>query len=96
MKYHLQDLNRTYVTGDGNRKIPMPRYYRNRIFADVDLSFRQKEIHEKQVALEKERFADFKSKYPDMDYNDYWEEKNARRRASYVNMVNQNLKKSKL
>lgn len=34
--YHRYDITRNYVTLDGGQKIPLPRYYRDKIFTDQD------------------------------------------------------------
>lgn len=37
-KYHKADLNRHYVRSDQGHKIPMPRYYKNQIYSEDELT----------------------------------------------------------
>lgn len=36
VKYHKDDINRNYVTELGGVKVPMPRYYRDRVYTEED------------------------------------------------------------
>ncbi len=68
-EYHQQDIERNFVVLEGGIKLPMPRYYRDKIFTE-EQRLRQNAII-KQKALEKEEAAEqsFRRKYgDDMDY----------------------------
>ena len=36
IKYHKKDIERNYVTLDGNVRVALPRYYRDRIYSDFE------------------------------------------------------------
>lgn len=46
-KYHKDDVRRNYVTGKGGHKLPMPKYYKDKIFTDEEK--RQQRAHVKIV-----------------------------------------------
>jgi len=52
--YHKADLSRMYVTKQSGHKLPMPRYYRNKIFTDAEktaqLGIIQKVVLENEIA----------------------------------------------
>lgn len=43
VKYHKDDVSRPTVFL-GNKKLPMPRYYRDKIFTDLDKKIRNKKL----------------------------------------------------
>lgn len=96
--YHQADTSRTFVLADNNRKLSMPRYYRKKVYEDagIDLTDRRQEYHDLGVKKDRELFHDYLQRFPNGAYDDYWQEKNERRKAAYVNMVKQQKSKSKL
>lgn len=82
----------TFMQSD-KRKLPLNRYYKEKIFKDVDLSHLVFEQQQKFQIKERERFEEHLKNYPDDTYDDYWEIKNQRRKASYNNMIRQKLLK---
>lgn len=90
--WHTDDL-RTYVQ-DGAKKISMPRYYREKIFNDYDMTDRNMLLQEEARSKDKKLFIDYLIRYPNGNYDDYWQEKNERRKAAYINLANK--KKCKL
>lgn len=94
MRYwHTDDL-RTYVL-DGKKKISLPRYYRDKIFAEYDMTERNLELQKKSADADKKLFIDYLVRYPGATYDDYWQEKNQRRKAAYEVLENRK-KKCKL
>lgn len=51
IRYHKQNIGTLYVTKTDGRRVPMPRYYRNRIFSD-DEKEKQIEVIKNAVALD--------------------------------------------
>lgn len=70
--YHRADPLRNYLTTEGGYKKAMPKYYRDRLYDDIDKSRQRAHIHViKNEALERAK-SDFHKKYgDDMDFNDY-------------------------
>jgi hypothetical protein len=54
IKYHKNDLSRNYVTNLAGIRIPMPRYYRNRIYDQFEQA-RQRSIMEKAFEEQREK-----------------------------------------
>lgn len=53
--YHKADLSRNYVTVEGNVKIAMPRYLREKIYDDEERAAQAREIAKSAAAAEQDR-----------------------------------------
>lgn len=89
MIYWHQDDLRTYCH-DGKKKVSMPRYYRKKVFDDNGYDMEQRNLELQQKSREKQQklWIDFKIRNPSSSFDDYWEEKNQRRKAAYIELTN--------
>lgn len=76
----------TYMQAN-KRKLPLARYYKDKIFPDGLPEQLNLDLKEDMRKKEHARVVKYFEKHPDKTYNDYWEEKNERRRAAYKNML---------
>lgn len=65
IKWHNEDKSRFYVQDVGNRKIRLPRYYRDKIYSDEDKLRHHKRMVKKAEKAENKRYKEFKKKYGD-------------------------------
>lgn len=65
--YHKADISRQYVTLPDGFKAPLPRYYKNKIYGDIDLTSRNNEIYRIEAEKETEREQDFINKFGSLD-----------------------------
>lgn len=92
MVYYHQEGN--FHLTDGAKRLALPRYYRDKIFADYDMTDRNIELQRLAKQKDDKLFLDFKLRNPSGSYDDYWEEKNQRRESAYRELTNR--KKCKL
>ncbi len=90
VKYHHADLDRNYVQRPDGIKIPMPKYYRNKIFTDAQKKIQRKHIVKtiKLQATEKAKLiaATYNGK---VDLETYqYNEKMGRYKSFYKNQTN--------
>lgn len=64
IEWHQKNINRNYVV-DNEYKLPLPRYYRERIYTEEQRTRQRKRIIKKKEKQEEKRYRDFKRKYGD-------------------------------
>jgi len=72
--YHRADLSRNYVTLDGGVKVPLPKYYRDKIYDEVEREQQRFLIMESVAENEKQLEKEFNRKFghrSDMDFFEY-------------------------
>lgn len=69
IKYHNDDLSRGYVTQRGGFKMPLPRYYANKLFDDYARDARIPIVTAGISAREAEKRAKYESENPGGDYD---------------------------
>lgn len=68
IKYHNDDLSRMYLTSAGGVKVPMPRYYRDKLFDDTAKK-KHARLVQSQVLHDKEKkIREFSQDNPDDNY----------------------------
>lgn len=72
IKYHKSDLSRLFVSS-GGFKIPLPAYYRRRIYSESEMKDQIAIVQTKMDVKESERFQLYKQYYPngEMSYDEY-------------------------
>jgi len=81
-KYHTENLDKTYLTQPGGIKIPMPRYYKDKIFDDEQKEH-AKQITQDRIHLERKRdFTKFINSKISNEIS-YYEFKESQRRNRY-------------
>ena len=71
-KYHKSDyLNRYYLTRPNGVKVPMPRYYRDKIFSDEEKDHQNEHIVSNVVPrMEDEAYKSFCKRHPNLEPSD--------------------------
>lgn len=62
INYHKADISRNYLSALGNYKIPMPKYYRDRIYTEQEKEL-QRQIIEEQRQIKEQKVEDEYKKY---------------------------------
>lgn len=82
--YHKADVSRNYVTLPGGYRKRLPKYYRERIYDEIDMSEQRSIIVVKYDELYEKQKADFHRKYgEEADYYAYLDSKRRARLTSY-------------
>lgn len=79
IRYHNEDITRTYLTGEGGVKIPMPEAYKKRLYSDQTRKAQARATQVKILATEAEKIATYTRERgsPDNYYRDQVESKKA-------------------
>lgn len=94
VKWHKADINRNYIVDLGGIKIPLPRYYRERIYTESERIRQRKRIIKMQNEAEEKRLRDFCRKYGD-DFDKYAMRKH-QRKINKLNFNNINVNRNKI
>lgn len=70
IKHHTENLDKNYVVSDGY-KIPMPKYYRDKLLTDDQKAIQRDIINSSVAASEATKQEEFYLLYPDGDYSLY-------------------------
>lgn len=75
--YHKADVERRYVTLPDGFKAPLPRYYRNRIYSDVESASYNRKIQQTENDLELQRQREYEQRNGSLDgyYKEQYEDK---------------------
>lgn len=96
VKWHKQDINRNYVVDKGGIKIPLPRYYRERIYTEEERLRQKHKIIKQQQENEEKLLRDFKRKYgEDIDIDKYYLRQHYRKRDK-LTFKNENVNRNKI
>lgn len=69
--YHRADLSRAYVTTDGRHKSRLPRYYRDRIYSELDKAKQQVLIENAAAERKAKKAVEVSRRYPGMHIDTY-------------------------
>lgn len=82
--YHKADLTRNYLTVPGGYKKAMPRYYRDRIFDEIDKAEQRSIIVKEYAEQDETERQNFHRKYgDDLDFDDYKDEQRKQRMVNH-------------
>lgn len=70
-EYHQADLNRNYLTKDGGSIVAMPRYYRERLYSEIDRDLQQSLAAKAVGESNSEQYALFMKHYSNVDGYDF-------------------------
>lgn len=80
IQYHKDDPLRNYLTFPGGYKKALPKYYREKLYDEIDMQQQRAEIHVVKQDEEQKLRADLEKKYGDQyDYDDYIREQKRQR-----------------
>lgn len=90
IKYHKSDLSRNFVTIEDGIKLPLPRYYREKIYTDYELKAQRRiiatDVHNDDIQSEQA----YLRKNPHGDYALYLEQCRIGRYKKFYHFTNQN------
>lgn len=88
IRYHNEDISRNYLTGNGGVKIPMPRYYRNKLFTEAKRKQQARHIQSETLILKEDRIRSFENDNPEDNYYRAEAERKKAALAAYRSRLN--------
>lgn len=91
--WHVDDIMRLRVRKNDGRMIPMPKYFRDKIYTDSEKAEQRKRIVESietQEQIQRKRFKRLYGENPKLTYEQWCESKKLGRHNNYQKQVNKN------
>lgn len=86
IRYHNEDINRNYLTGEGGVKIPMPDFYRKKLFSDETRKKQARRIQTLILAEEEKKQQEYKAIYGSLEL--YYKSQAEAKRAAVITFRN--------